>query len=681
MNKAMSYIKISEVVLKEHNSLNDFIFDITNTEGGLKVLDSSYVNIYEISNYNGFSGYNYWIDNALVGQLHMASLTNGQSVIYKKVYFEEQLSETYSFFNKDGSFSHSSTIFNQSYEIYESIEMDPTNPIINHLYNMVHVNYELTADGVSNSERIQLYSTILKETLADKNNSISVRKGIKDEAYTRITNLILDLEGDQVLRWSERQNILEKLIEKRSKIINTKKRVHSFSWLTYVLPFFFSNILLRLKLIKRRPLSNINGLFYKYTIGKIIWFLSTVKENLGYSIALAIYGPFTFYFITQPMNPHAMWVVGEVREAYISTVAKVENMFSATDSTEKKDITLEDSVSTKLAANTKGAWDKRMSNFKAMHIAHESNLLFAERMGRLEQIETQLNFPLAVESAWNEITRYKRAINGTLTYTKNLDQDYRSFLKSELSRSLDAQVYLWERMSQFFIDYPYILVDQSMEQTEKNAYTGRAFVFMQKMTDSLGKNKMLNRPKTHEMVTKLAKFYKESKIQGDSTLDTLSKNSKLFASNDIFNTDKFRSYMKRHWEILLLQQNKKQEASSFGMQAYSASIKNAIYTIQSLYSTKRDDHMVLSYKFNLDNQNTELTKPYQENDEMIEGLLHFITFDYVSIKKEFAQNLQDDKEAELREKLINNIKTYAFERDSLLKKNNKVFVKTITETI
>jgi len=682
MNKPMAYINISQIVLKEQPTLKEFILEITKCDGGLKSLDSEIVKIYEIQNFNGFSGYNYWIDDEMVGQLHMASLQNGWYAIYKKVYFEGELSETYSFYDQDGNFSYTTDAFSNPFEHYKSIEMDPTNPIVNHLYNILANQYELTLTAESDSKRIELFEEILNTLLKDKKAKISANKYRKDEAFTKTKDQILYLENDKVLRWSERQNIFKNLLSKRDKVVSTKKRVHAFSWLRYVLPFFFLNMGLNLELIKRRPVNNLKGLLYKYTIGKVLWFLSTVKDNLGYSIALAIYGPFTFYFITQPMNPHAMWVVGEVREAYIGTVNSLDKTFSPKASPvatpEKK---VEDQVSTKLAANTKQDWDTRMSQFKAMHIAYESNLLFAERMGRLEQIETQLNFPLAVEGAWNEVNRYERAIQGTLDYVKSLDSDYKQFLNDELRRSLDAKVYLWERMSQFFIDYPYILVDQSMEQTQKNAYTGRAFVFMQKMTDSLSQYENLARPDTHVMIKKLADFYKTSKIHGNTTMENLRKNSKLFASNDIFNTDKFRSYMKRHWEILLLQQNKKQEASSFGMQSYSASIKNAIWTIQSLYSTKKDDHMVLSYKFNLENQNTQETMPYAENNEMIENLLHFITFDYVSVKKEFSENLANDKEAQLREKLINNIQKYVIQRDALLNKNKKVFVKTVTDTI
>jgi hypothetical protein len=661
---------------------------MTQVEGGFKTLPAGQVDIYEIHNYNGFSGYNYWIAGKMVGQLHLSSLSNGWFCLFKYIYFENELIQTYTYYNAQGDFSHESAQFDGGYENYHGIQMDPTSPLLNHMYNILQTDYEATLEANGNSKRIQLFETILNMLLKDPELNISARKYRSDSAYHLIKKDILETENDKVLRWTERQKIYNTLLEKRQKIIDTKKRAHSFMSLTYSFPFILSNILLKLQLIKKRPTNNLKGLFYKYTLGQIIWFVKTVKDNLGYSIALAIYGPFTYYFITQPMNPHAMSLVGEVREAYISISNQVSDLFETSDEVIPTNEQKSDSVSTKLAAIKKtdltkqnAAWKERMSNFKAMHIAHESNLLFAERMGRLEQIETQLNFPLAVEAAWNEVQRYERAVTVTLKYTANLKNDYRHFLNKELIRAKDARVYLWERMAQFFIDYPYILVDQDMEQTQKNVYTGRAFVFMQKMTDTLSKDKTLSIPATHKKIKQLADFYKKSKINAETTIERLEKNSALFASRDLYNSDKFRSYMKRHWEILFLQQNKKQEAASFGMQAYSASIKNAIWTIQALYSAKRDDHMVLSYKFNLDNQNTENSIPYQETSEEIEHLLHFIAFDYASIKKEFANNIKNDKEAMLRERLIGNIKEYVAQRDMLLQSTRTVQKQTqLTKT-
>ena len=47
-----------------------------------------------------------------------------------------------------------------------------------------------------------------------------------------------------------------------------------------------------------------------------------------------------------------------------------------------------------------------MSNFKNMQIGYESNMEFAARMGRLEQMELQLNFSMIVDSTWEETERY-----------------------------------------------------------------------------------------------------------------------------------------------------------------------------------------------------------------------------------------------------------------------------------
>src|SRR5262249_33285141 len=160
---------------------------------------------------------------------------------------------------------------------------------------------------------------------------------------------------------------------------------------------------------------------------------------IGYSIALAIYGPFTFYFITQPLNPHAMWAVGKVRSGYLDTYNKVRASLGVDDAVvgtaattvatnansspakpaapvENKLASVKPShldllLSTDVPSVDKMDWGDRMSNFKDMQIGYEENMVFAARMGRLEQVETQLNFPLIADSAYQEIERYLEQMN------------------------------------------------------------------------------------------------------------------------------------------------------------------------------------------------------------------------------------------------------------------------------
>lgn len=676
---AQTYITIADLVMKSAKTLEERLADLLIQDGGKKTLDLKDVQIFDIHNSNGFSGYNYWVENILVGQLQIASLTSGSYVIYKRVFLENQITEIYDYYDINGHFSYSSSQLDCPVVPYNSINMEPTSPLINHLYNILHTEYEKARTGNSLSSRILLLEGILQSFAKNPKTPLSCNKGRNDLAILNIENEIYRIENDHVLKWTERQDIFKSLKEIRSTIIETKKRVHNLSAFNYTVPVLLKDAHIKANLIKARPINNIKGILYKWTFGKIFWFMGTVKENLGYSVALAIYGPFTFYFITQPMNPHAMWAVGKVRNAYIQAVGTLEAATTSEESNKEElnPITVQnqqsqDQVSTKMAAVKKVempsaaiSWDDRMSNFKAMQIAYEGNMVFAARMGRIEQMESHFSFPLTAESAWRETERYIKSVKATLQYNTNLDVRYKSFLNREISRAENMQVYIWKKMAQFFLDHPYISVDQTNEQKQRDYYVGKAFVFMDEMTQKLSKRNLSSIPATHKKVATLAKFYRQSKIQGISILDTLKKNSKLFKQANLFDTTEFRNYMKDHWEVLFLQQNKKQEASSFGLQTYTWSIKNAIWTMQSIYSAKREELNTLTYKFNLNNQNTSKVMADKDIDDLLESMMHMLTVEYVSIKKEFSNNLKMDEEATLREEIIGNMQSYLKERDQL----------------
>ena len=676
---AQTYITIADLVMKSAKTLDERLADLLIQDGGKKSLDLKEVQIYDIHNSNGFSGYNYWVDNILIGQLQIASLTSGSYALYKRIFLENQITEVYDYYDINGNFSYSSSQLDCPVVPYNSINMEPTSPLINHLYNILHTEYEKARSGNSLSARILLLEGMLKGYAKNPATPLSINQGRNDLAILNIENEIYRIENDHVLKWTERQDIFKSLKEIRSKIIETKKRVHNLGAFNYTVPVLLKDVQVKANLIKTRPVNNIKGIMYKWTFGKIFWFLGTVKENLGYSVALAIYGPFTFYFITQPMNPHAMWAVGKVRNAYIAAVETVETAATPSQKEEKlnpvvvQNQAVQDQVTTKMAAVQKQtqapkaaiSWDDRMSNFKAMQIAYEGNMVFAGRMGRLEQMESHFSFPLTAESAWRETERYIKAVKGTLQYNTNLDVRYKSFLNREITRAENMQVYIWKKMGQFFLDHPFISVDQQNEQKQRDYYVGKAFIFMDEMTQKLSKKNLSAIPATHKKVTALAKFYKQSKIHGISILDTLKKNSKLFKQANLFDTTEFRSYMKDHWEVLFLQQNKKQEASSFGLQTYTWSIKNAIWTMQSIYSAKREELNTLTYKFNLNNQNTSKVMADKDIDDLLESMMHMLTVEYVSIKKEFSNNLKMDEEANLREEIIGNVKSYLKERDQL----------------
>jgi hypothetical protein len=679
MVDAQAYTDVSQLVMSRAMTLDERLARILEVNGG----KSSFQNIKvdDVHNFNGMSGYNYWVGDELIAQLYMATLLSGTYVIYKRTYFDGNLKEQYDYYDSEGRFFYESESLDGQPVSYASISMDTTSPFINHIYNILFIEYDGTTLNFGNTGRIYFLESILNKFYQDPNYTLSVKDKFKDRALINIRKEIYKIENDKVLKWSERQEVFNSLKEVRKKILSTKRRAHGYNYMFYDFAVRLMDLQLNYKTFKQRPINNFFGALYKYTLGNLFWFAGTVRSNLGYSVALAIYGPFTFYFITQPMNPHAMWAVGKVRKAYVTVV----NVFESDEETEEISRVADntsDSVSTKQAGlqkNTYSAgkeisWDERMSNFKAMQIAYEADMVFAARMGRIEQFETQFNFPLTAEAAWMEMELYLTNLENTLKYNNNLDARYVKFLNNEKKRTLELQLYIWQKMGQFFLDHPFIVVDEDDEQPERNYYVGRQFIFFNKMTTKLAQMGMMDSAKTYQNIQALAKKFKKSKKLGTSVLDNLERNSKLFKQKDFLSTTEHRKYMRDQWEILFLQQNKKQEASSFSLQAYTWSVRNAMWLLQTIYSSKRSEIATMTYKYNLDNSGTHGVSATGATNEYLENMFHNLAMEFVGIRKEMAENLPGDNEARLRENVINNVKQYLIERDRLL--NAGVFAAT-----
>jgi hypothetical protein len=677
MVDANAYADVSNLVMLQAKTLEEKLACILKIDGGKKTFKG--VRVDDVHNFNGMSGYNYWVGDELIAQLYIASLISGTYVIYKRTYFEGNLIEAYDYYDSEGNFFYTSDTLDGQCVSYASISMDTLSPFSNHIYNTLFVEYDGTTFNFGNTGRIFFLEKILKRFYQDPEYKLSVKWKFRDRALINIRKEIIKIEQDGVLKWSERQDIFKSLKDVRKKILSTKRRAHGFQYMMYDFVVSAMDAELKYKTFKQRPINNFLGALYRYTLGNLFWFAGTVKKNLGYSVALAIYGPFTFYFITQPMNPHAMWAVGKVRKAYVTIVDVVEGkenapMFMASNNTSDSVSTKQSGNSTAYAQGKEISWDDRMSNFKAMQIAYETDLVFAARMGRIEQFETQFNFPLTAEAAWMEMELYLSSLESTIKYNKNLDARYVSFLNNEKERTLELQFYVWQKLGQFFLDHPYIVVDEDEEQPERNYYIGRQFIFFNKMTKKLSKMGIANSPGTHKNIIALAEKFKDSKILGSSVLDSLEKNSRLFKQKDFLSTTEHREYMKDQWEILFLQQNKKQEASSFSLQAYTWSVRNAMWLLQTIYSSKRSEIGLMTYKYNLDNSGTQETKATGMTNEYLENMFYNLAMEFVSIKKEIAENLPGDNEAKLRENVINNVKQYLIERDRLL--NVGVFAAT-----
>lgn len=685
--QAKAQIEVLNLVMRSAKTLDERLAGLLLTEKTSQDLLKKFVERVPVHNFNGMSGYNYWIDNKLIAQLHFAGLESGYYVFLKRSNLEQDIHLIYDYFNREGQYAYSSEQLEGTPVFYNSINMDPTDPFVNYLYNLLLIQYEQAEQGLAQTQRTYLLERILRSFQSNPQIRIGVKDKLKDPAIINIRNEFFKIENDTVLSWDERQRFYQALRRVKKKLLKTKRRAHKLNYFAYDAPLKLVDMKDKFSLMSQRPFDNFLGLGKKYTWGRVVWFANTVQGNLGLSIAMAIYGPFTFYFITQPMNPHAMWAVGKVRSAYLDTIESLKLTFQKDDEHAQLELTAsgedqkQDVISSKMAANSKDKklpsnqvlWEDRMSSFKAMQIAYEESMVFAARMGRIEQMENQFAFPLTAESAWEEMERYSRLIEQTLHHEKNIDARYKTFLSEELKRTREHQVYLWRKLGQFFNDHPYMVVDQDEEQTAKDYYIGRGFVFMEKITNKLNKMDLKKHaPNTHEKVLKLAKKYRNLKQDSQDIIGSLEKNSFAFNDEQRYDTERMRKVLKRHWEILFLQQNKKQEASSFGLQTYTWSVRNTLWALQSLYSAKREDIASLTLKYKLGANGDDLAAADQELNTLYESLLNMLMVEFVSIKKEIESNLAHDSEAEERVRVIENIRDSLIARDKLFNQKLRV---------
>lgn len=700
--------------------------------------------IQSVHNNFGLSGFDY-VEGNLTGQVLVGLILGGTGYALKRTYALDGLShERHDYFNIQGEFTFSSDREALKSVIVDFHEMDLTCPILNHFYNYLSMEYLKAGEGKSSTKMVHSVENFLRQLYNSKNLNLAIKSGSSDPAVVNFYNKILSTEMDPVLNWEERQLVFKNFKQELKLILKTKLRAHRLSPALFklsLIPKDAGNFLAR---VLARPVNNIKGILYRYTIGKIIWFFQTVKNNLGYSIALAVYGPFTYYFITMPMNPHAMQAVGHVRAAYLSTKAEVSKLLdrgtvvvndlsskeaiATTPKMEeaKSEITAEaapqttDTVNTAQAAPksdndaimaniinpsavttgpvtpfeinlgfgpkekmtpahlnmllttdsdkvNKTTWAERMSNFKQMQIAYEENIEFASRMGRLEQLETQYNFPMQVEATWEELERYNAQIFKLREENPNLSAKMKQYLFNEINRTQQLQLYLWDRMGRFILDQVYVMLDQDNEQQRSDYYVGRSFVFMEEMTNILSwRYKDLKKPEGYEKIQKLAEVYSKARKEYGTVMQNLKANSTLFKQKDVYDTKEFRAHMKRQWEILFLQNAKAEEASNMGLNMYIWSVRNTVWILQSMYSAKRDELALLIKRDTTGQLLTPAEMLTRSKVSMLyETLLHNLTLEYVGIREEIMNRIGKDIESAQRMIVIDNLKEFLSDRDKL----------------
>ncbi len=699
--------------------------------------------IAQIQNLNGMSGFEYKEDN-MTGQLSVGLILGGTGYVMKRVLHNNgEVLERHDHYNIQGACTFTSDREALKTIIVDFHEMDLSCPILNHLYNFLSLEYKNAGEGRSQTALVHSVETFLKDMYKSKIVRLPIRRRANDPAVVNIYNKILAAEMDPVLTWEERQVVFTNYKKDLNIILDTKLRAHKISKAAFRARLLSKNGGNFLARFLARPVSNFKGLLYRYTVGKVIWFFQTVKDNLGYSIALAVYGPFTYYFITMPMNPHAMQAVGRVRSAYLETKAEISRLLDSSevvinDLRNKEAIATEstpapknimvpnaDTVSTSQAAPAKNvesnakkallaniinpstvttskptplmvnvgggnkepatpsilnmllttdsekinkiSWSERMSNFKQMQIAYEENIEFASRMGRLEQLETQYNFPMQIEATWEELERYNNLIFKIRAENPNISAKMKQYLFNEINRTQQLELYLWDRMGRFILDQIYVMLDQDKEQKRSDYYVGRSFVFMEEMTNILSwRYKNLKKPDGYEKIKTLAETYSKARKETGRVLSNLRANSNLFKQKDVYDTKEFRGYMKRQWEILFLQNSKAEEASNMGLNMYIWSVRNTAWILQSMFSAKREELALLIKR--------DVTGSILTPDEMLtrskvsmlyETLLHNLTLEYVGIREEIMNRIGKDIESTQRMIVIDNLKEFLTDREKL----------------
>lgn len=672
--------------------------------GGARDSLPASIHINPFTRANGYSGYVYRISDDTYGEFGFAPLRWGGFVTHKILTDPTGRREIWEIYSSEGKLTSVDDALFLELLYCDLTEMDPRCPLLSHLYNYLAYEYSQAQIGQSRTNQIETIELILR--------GMRVPRLHRDPAITRIWKKMLDGENDRILGWEERQRVIESLMSERAKIVSTKQRAHRLSRVSTALALKTGDWVNRLQRFRQRPGNNLKGFSYKYTIGLMIWFIDTVRGNIGYSIALALYGPFTFYFITQPLNPHAMWAVGRVRSAYLDTTDKahsvIDSLFSgsgAADAGSAGSIAppAADSVTTSSAAPVAPitapiasdkhlgmplstdfkeidgqAWSDRMSNFKNMQIGYESNMEFAARMGRLEQMELQLNFSMIVDSTWEETERYLdqiTALKASLARPDSVrqrDQKKPSpalakYLDDEILRTRRAEMYVWDKLLRYILDHPYLVMDQSKEQVYRDYYMGRSILLLRDMTNKLSiREKGFQQPIDYDHLMSVAKAFEKTRVEGATVMERLAKNSKLFNQPDHTDGTELRTYMKRQWEILYLLQNKAQEASNFGLQMYTWSVRNAIWLLQSLYSAKRRE---LTLLFDSPGKpKAEVSREIKQQIEpLYEQLTHMMSLEFASIRPEMSQRLANDIDWRQRKVLIDSVEGFVSDREKVLK--------------
>jgi hypothetical protein len=351
-----------------------------------------------------------------------------------------------------------------------------------------------------------------------------------------------------------------------------------------------------------------------------------------------------------------MWAVAQVREFAFSATESLRRMTSLPIKSESE-VPMVNIAQPTSKNPSYEHWNQRMSNFKGLQIALEEHLVFAARMGRVEQIESQLLFPLTVRGAWGQSSLYllqlARLQNSS---TSNASPKQIGLLKREVERTHRTRFYIWEKLRIFLGDHYYLVMDAGADHFYRDKYLGEAlFLFSQLTTEIQASNPNIAEAEAISNIAKMStQFAKQPRFDDSQSIDG----------------SEYRQLMTRQWEILFLLQNRAQEASNYGRMAYTESVRTSLFAIQNLFSAKT---IILERIFNIntgkDNTGKDNTgRDANENSTAVLQAMplfkqarHLIAADLASLAPELQYRLPNDTEYEMRTQIIRDIQDFGKE--------------------
>jgi hypothetical protein len=664
--------------------------------------------IVEHSLEQGFVGFRFLAQGWIQGHYQLAISFEGEFILSLSQAKNGFFRTRFDYFGQDGNYLRSTSEAPAKLLIPPTLKTFSSRPLLNGLLNLnsaLYLQYDLL-------QKSPLTLLNFQKSLfhAVKSTQAELPKIILQEIQELFKTQLYAVEANPLLKWEDRQVIFTQKLTELSDLHLDLQKIFKLSSMSLFLQRLKIKNQLRLMRWKTNPLNNARNLIWEWTGKKVIWFFQTVKNNLGYSIALAVYGPFTYYFITMPMNPHAMQAVGKVRSSYveykdrlIAYLAELEEV-TVVEGSAPEDASLNNLtqgkffwdptqihkpqlgdflVSFDIPSVTNLSWKERMGHFKQMQIAFEEDLEFAPRMGRLEQLETQYNFSLMSESTWQEMERYSQEIFELRKNYPELPLPLQNYLNQEVALIHQYELYLWDRLLRFVLDQPYVMMDIEGEQSGQDYYLGRSFIFLDEMTQVMKwRYPQIVLPETYAPIEKLAKNFRAKKIYKSTLEESLKVNSSLLKQQEQLATQKkaqpYREMMKRQWEILYLQNSKAEEASNNGLNLYIWSVRNTVWSLQTLMSAKRKELSILEKSFLLNalpaNQtvtNEQRLKTAQfeisQTEHLIENIYHNLLLEWAGLKREIQEHLPKDLEAHQREYLLQSLKKNFQERERMLR--------------